>query len=113
MLSLGRVCDEFGCSKFWQPGGNPTLTTGKKTIKCCTDNFVLLVAVTLQKIAPSTRHDPARVNPVPDRKVEDTILKLLECFSDDAVLTRETLLAGKVAWRDPVAGTVPDAGRNP
>ena len=48
------------------PGGNPTLTKGKKTITCCTDNFVLLVAVTQQKVTPSFRHDAAVGNPVPE-----------------------------------------------
>ena len=48
-LSWGRLCDELGCSYSWQPGENSQETKGTKTITCCTDNFVPLVAVTKQK----------------------------------------------------------------
>ena len=90
--SLGRRCDELGYSCSWQTGGNPTLTNGERTIKCCTDNFVPLVAVTQQIATPSVRHDPAIGNPVPGNEVKGIMLKLLVPFSDsfidDAVLVR-------------------------
>ena len=50
VLSLGRLYDELGCSKSWQTGGDPTMTKDKKTITCCIDNFVPLVAVTHQNL---------------------------------------------------------------
>ena len=46
---------------------------GRKTITCCTDNFVPHVAVTQQKVTPSVRHDRARRTLVPATEVEGTM----------------------------------------
>ena len=46
---------------------------GKRTITCCTNNSVPLVAVTQQKASLSTRHDPTKENSTP----HETVLKLM------------------------------------
>ena len=58
VLSLG-LCDELGFSHSWEGGGT---NKGKKTITCCTDDFVPHVAVTHQKVSSPGKHDPARIN---------------------------------------------------
>ena len=65
-----------------------------------------LVAVTQTKVSPYSRHDPSRRNPVPDTEVDETMLKLLEQFSeslirDDPELVKKKLLAEKESWRRP------------
>ena len=62
-LSLGRLCDEWEGSRE----ETQTLTRSMKTVTCCTDSVVPLVAAQ-QKVTPSTRHDPTTGNPVPDFK---------------------------------------------
>ena len=59
-------CDAYS----WQSRGNPTLRNGKKIITGSSGNFVLVVMVTQQKVTPSTRHDHAKGNPVPDEVVK-------------------------------------------
>ena len=39
---------------------DPKFTEGEKTISCCTDNLVLLIAATQQRGTPSISHDPAK-----------------------------------------------------
>ena len=85
LLSLGRVCDELGCSFSWQPGGNLTPTKGKTVITCCTVNFVPFVAVTQQKAIPFIWHDPDMRNPVQEKKVGETMFALLELFSESLI----------------------------
>ena len=84
LLSLVRWCDELVYFYFWQPGGpSSTLTQGKKTITCCTDTFVPLVAVTQQKVAPSVQARPGHTE----------------------ILIKRTPLAEKKAWRETHAAT--------
>ena len=72
----------------WQPVGKPKVTARKE------DLFIPPVAVTQQKVTPSIRHDSARGNFVRDEEVEETLLKLLQLFSEflidhDAVFVPE------------------------
>ena len=46
VLSFGRLCDESWYSDSLQPGANPRLTKGERTITYCIDTVVPLVAVT-------------------------------------------------------------------
>ena len=80
-----------------QPGGKSTLTTARKQ-SCCTSNFVSLVAVTQQKVIPSTGTTFPKGTPVSETSVEKTVVILLELFSeslidDDAVFAKKTPLA--------------------
>ena len=68
--------DDYAMSPVTLTCGNqekiPT-NEGKQTITCCTDNLVLLVAVTNQTTASLSgpapiQHDPARAKPVPRKK---------------------------------------------
>ena len=102
---LSAICLSDDCALFWLTllRGNRETTlnirNGEDTVLCCTDNFVLLVAVTMQRATPSldtmpTRHDPARVTLCHGKEVEATMLTLLEPFSegmidDDAALIRK------------------------
>ena len=70
IFSSYRLLDDFAVVRFALLRGNQETTlnvwNGEETVQCCTDNFVLLVAVTMQRATPSldtipTRHDPARV----------------------------------------------------
>ena len=107
VVSLGRLCDELGYSGSWQIGGTPAGTKGKKTNAFCTDDVAPLVAVSQQKVTPSTRHDPARENLVLGEKwrIQQTVRVFLSesLIDDGAVLTRKTPLAGKDAGEHPIA----------
>ena len=115
MLSLGRLCDELGFSHWWQPGGNPERTEGKRTITCCPDNFVPCRGHKARSYSVighnSTWHDAAGTlcqgrkwrglcldcwNPSPTRVVDD-----------DAALIRNFPSADHEAGRNPHAKTSP------
>ena len=53
VLSLVRLCNEFGYSYSWPSGEPPRLSKGKNVIECSIENFVPVVAVTKQKALPS------------------------------------------------------------
>ena len=47
VLSLGKLCEDHGCSHEWVSGQKPRLTKAGKTIVCKTYNFVPLVVPAL------------------------------------------------------------------
>ena len=62
VLSLGRLCNEFGFSYSWASGGTPRLSKGETVIECRIEIFVLMVAVTEQKAVPSIVFSTAKGN---------------------------------------------------
>ena len=88
----------------------PVPAKGNSTIACCPDNFVPLVAVTQQKVSPSSRHDPATGKPCASTEVKETMLKLLEPLSetliDDGAVKKQPL-PEQEARRNPIAQTGP------
>ena len=75
---LSRLCHELGHSNSWQPGENPEFTEGKKTIECCIEYFVELVAVPKQTATPlfetiPSEPSPARRHLVPEKEVKETL----------------------------------------
>ena len=75
-ICVGRLCDELSYSYSW------ILTKGNKTVQCCTENIVPLVAVTKQSATPSletfpSEHLSAEEKLVAENEEEETMLKLL------------------------------------
>ena len=62
-LSLGKLCEEHGCSYEWVSGHKPRLTKQEKKIKCKTHNFVPLVVPGLSSSsgASSSSTSPPKV----------------------------------------------------
>ena len=101
----------------------PHSPNGTKTSECCIDIVCLLVAISQQRIPPSTRHDPAKENRVPDTEVEKSCLNVFELFfgnliDDDAVVVKKPPPADEEAGKDTIAQTGPPSvcdrcGRRP
>ena len=87
---------ELGNSSSWTPGANLNYRK-EKTITCCTDNFVPPLTVPQPSanhplIQFSSQHSPARGNPLPEKEVEETMLKLFEPISEEFILDDAALV---------------------
>ena len=71
VLSLGRFCDELGCSYSWQPGDNPKSTIGNMTITCCMRSQSKKTLPSLDAIPAGL--DPARENLLPGKEAGETM----------------------------------------
>ena len=86
MLSLGKLCDELGCSYLWQPGANSQLTNGKKNATSITSSL----AVAKESATPSSDAIPSGYNrasekPCAPKEMEKTMFKLLEATLSSVV----------------------------
>ena len=70
VLSLERLCDELRVTRK-----KPNTNKMQEDHQMLHRQFLLLVAVTHQKVARSSRHDSAGENLVPDNEAEDTMHK--------------------------------------
>ena len=60
VLSLGKFCEDHGCSYEWKNGETPRLTKNGKTITCMMKHFELLVAAGLSSSSSSSSDSTSR-----------------------------------------------------
>ena len=82
VLSLGRLCFQFGHSYSWPTEATPRLSKGDKVIESHTENFVTMFAMIEQKAVPSIEFSTAKRNLERENEVEDTMLDLLQPFTE-------------------------------
>ena len=95
VFSVGQLCDELGNSYSWQPEENPKITECERTITCCFDNFVPLVAVTKRKSCSALGYNsnparPRKGEPCVRKEAEETELfsELMIDVDDDALVEK-------------------------
>ena len=96
VFSVGQLCDELGNSYSWQPEENPKITECERTITCCSDNFVPLVAVTKQKscsvlgynFQPSTTPEGRTLCQERRRRRSELFSELMIDVDDDALVEK-------------------------
>ena len=77
VISLGRLCGEFGHSDSSNPGGHPLLRTLGVEIGCCSENCVPVVAVTKQTLASAQEEDFQADN--------DSLLEWMQLFTEGLI----------------------------
>ena len=82
---VGRRCGELRCAYSWQSIEKlPTFTMGKKTLECCTDHFVPLVAERSNQLLHLWIQVQPGENMCPKRKWrKQCSFKLLELLSEE------------------------------
>ena len=63
VFSLGKLCEEHGCTYEWTSGQKPRLTKQVKSIICKTDNFVPLV---VPRLSTSSGSNSSSTSPLQD-----------------------------------------------
>ena len=128
VLFFGRPYDELGYSTRGNHENTSQLTKGKKAIECCTEHLGIprrghkAIGFSIVGYDSKREHDPAKGSLVPENKLEETMLKLLDSLSKDvlddaAALVRKSASDETDAGSNPLAETSPsvvtDAGRDP